>query len=275
MILFERRQGILNLLREQSGIKVAELARRFGVSEGTIRNDLNALEGEGRLTRVRGGAVPRDGHRFVSRSFADRARTNAEAKRRIARRAAELVEDGDSILLDASTSVFAMVPYLQDRRNLTVVTNGIEVGLALAQNPSHTVILVGGVVRPNGTSVVGHLGGKILDEMHIKTAFVSCSGFSVEAGLTEVDIQEVQLKKKMIGSAERVMALIDSSKFGKVDLTSFASLEQVSHIFTDSDVPPYFIEQLRRTCTTLTVCDETTASSFVPCTETQGSNSAA
>ncbi len=267
MIPFERRQRILDLLREQPGVKVTELARRLGVSAGTIRNDLNALNGEGRLTRVRGGAVPRNEYRFISPLFAEHARTRAEAKQRIARCAARLVEDGDSILLDASSSVFALVPYLQNRHNLTIVTNGLEAALALAQNRSHSVILVGGVVRPDGTSVVGHLGEKILDELHFKTAFVSCSGFSVEAGLTEVDIQEVQLKRKMVRSAERVVALIDSSKFGRVDLTPFASLDQISHIFTDDEVSPQFIESLRRTGTAFTICGESDRSTFIPCPE--------
>ncbi len=256
MILFDRRQRILHFLRERRGIRVIDLAQLLAVSEGTIRNDLTALEEEGLVTRVRGGAVPREEHQFTNRSFGERAQVNAVAKRRIARCAAQLVESGDSILLDASTTVFAMVPFLRERRSLTVVTNGIEVGLALAQDPSYTVILVGGMIRPDGTSVVGHLGEKLLEDLHIKTAFVSCSGFSVDAGLTEVDLLEVQIKKRMIRSAERVVALVDSTKFGRVDLTSFAGLQQLTHVFTDSDVAPSFIEALRRTCTRVTVCGE-------------------
>jgi DeoR/GlpR family transcriptional regulator of sugar metabolism len=267
MTTFERRQRILDLLRGEPGIRVSELAQRLGVSEGTIRNDLSALEDSGQLTRVRGGAVLKDSHRFVSSSFAARVHVNAEAKQWIAREAANTIEDGESILLDASTTVFAMVPHLQNCRNLTIVTNGIDVGLALAKNPSNTVILVGGVLRPDGTSVVGHLGQKILDDLHIKTAFVSCSGFSVQAGLTEVDIHEVQIKSEMIGSAERVVALVDSTKFGKVDLTSFASLQQISRIFTDRHLIPEFVEQLRHTRKDLTVCGETEPSSFNLCDE--------
>jgi DeoR/GlpR family transcriptional regulator of sugar metabolism len=271
MTLFERRQRILGFLREQSGVKVTELAQLFNVSEGTIRNDLRALDQTGQLTRVRGGAVVRDGRRFMSPAFADRVRVNSDAKQSIARWAANTIEDGDAILLDASTTVFAMVPFLQDLHNLTIVTNGIEVGLALAQNPAHAVILIGGILRPDGTSVVGHLGEKILDELHIKTAFVSCSGFSVDAGLTEVDIQEVQLKRKMIYCAERVVALIDSSKFGKVDLTSFASLDEISHIFTDDALEPQYVDQLRPTCTALTVCRNGTALPYDPCEDEPGS----
>jgi ribose transport system substrate-binding protein len=263
MTAFERRQRILDLLRDQPGIKVTDLAQRLGVSEGTIRNDLSALEKEGVLRRVRGGAVLRQRHRFVSPSFAARVQVNADAKEWIARRAADMVKDGDSILMDASTTVFAMVPHLEGLRNLTVVTNGIEIALALAQC-SHSVILVGGMVHSEGASVVGHLGEKILRDLHIKTAFTSCSGFSVDVGLTEIDMQEEQVKRQMIQGAEQVIALIDSSKFGKVDLTSFASLDQIAHILTDSRLDPQYIDQLRYTDVVLTVCGEQTASRFTP-----------
>ena len=244
MTTFDRRQRILELLRRQPGIKVAELAPLLSVSEGTIRNDLRALEGAGRLPRVRGGAVLQETRPCLSPAFAARLEVNGEAKRRIASQAAELVEDGDSVLLDASTTAFALIPYLLNCHNLTVITNGIEAGLALARNRSHTVILIGGVVHPDGSSVVGPLGVNLLEGLHVKTAFVSCSGLSVEAGLTEVDINEIQLKKNMIRCAERVVALVDSTKFGKVDLTSFASLSQVAQIITDRDPDPEFRRQV-------------------------------
>jgi ribose transport system substrate-binding protein len=264
MTIFERRQRLLDLLRERPGIRVPELAGLLDVSEGTIRNDLRALEEANELTRVRGGAVPREHRDFISREFAARAELNGTSKERIARWAAEMVEDGDSVLLDSSSTVFHIAPFLLDRSNLTVVTNGIEVAYALAANPTHTIILVGGVLRPDRALTVGYLGEKILESLHIKTAFVSCSGFSVERGLTQVDIQEAQLKSRMIESAERVVALIDSSKFGKVDLTPFATVQQVSHILTDSDLAPHYIDDIRETNANLTVCGENTTSSYTP-----------
>ena len=267
MTTFERRQQILRLLRDQSGIKVTELARRLNVSEGTIRNDLSALEKAGQLTRVRGGAVLRDGHRFISSSFSARAQVNTAAKQRIARWAADMVEDGDSVLLDSSTTVFHIASFLQGRSNLTIITNGIEVAFALSQNPNHTIILVGGILRHEQALLVGHLGERILENLHIKTAFVSCSGFSVETGLTQVDIQEAQIKSRMIESAEQVIALIDSTKFGKVDLTPFASVDQIAHILTDSSLDARYVEELRQTCAVLTVCGENTTSSYTPWSE--------
>ncbi len=264
MTTFERRQRILGLLRERPGIKVGELAKELGVSEGTIRNDLAALAADKQLIRVRGGAVLRDVTAVSHPSFASRMRVQAAAKQQIARRAADLIEDGDAILLDASSTVYALVPFLQNRRNLTVVTNGIEAARALAQNRSNTVILLGGVVSPEGTSVTGLLSEQILKDLHIKTAFVSCYGFSL-AGLTEVDLHEAQIKSRMIASAESVVALIDASKFGKVDLVPFARLDQIDHIFTDCGLAPEWIEQLRRTCVRLTVCGENTTTTYAPC----------
>jgi len=255
---------MLDLLRRQSGIRVPELAKLLKVSEGTIRNDLQALEEAGKVTRVRGGAVVRDSRDFVSPAFGARTKVNATTKKRIGRWAADMVEDGDSVLLDSSSTVFHIAPFLLDRSNLTVITNGIEVAYALAENPTHTIILIGGVLRPDRALTVGYLGEKILENLHIKTAFVSCSGFSVERGLTQVDIEEAQLKSRMIESAERVVALIDSTKFGKVDLTPFAAVEQISHILTDSELAPRYIDAIRQTCANLTVCGENTTSTYTP-----------
>ncbi len=264
MTTFERRQRILGLLAAQPGIKVTELAQALSVSEGTIRNDLSALEDDRLLIRVRGGAVIAEDRTVSHPSFASRVRVNAPAKQVIARAAAGLIEDGDAILLDASSTVYTLARFLQDRHNLTVVTNGIEVARALASDPSNTVILVGGVLSVEGTSVTGLLNEQLLKNLHIKTAFVSCYGFSL-AGLTEIDIHEAQIKSRMIASAGSVVALIDAGKFGRLDLAPFARLDQIAHIFSDASLAPAWIEQLQRSGVRLTVCDENTTSTFAPC----------
>lgn len=233
MISFERRQQLLIILRENPGIRVPELSGLLNVSEGTIRNDLSALSKSGQLMRVRGGAVIQGEERSQNAAFTARAGINTINKQMIARRAAELVEDGDSIILDASSSVFHLAHHLQERRNLRVVTNGIEVARQLSQNPYNTVILVGGLLGSDGNSITGLLSDLFLKDLHVKKAFVSCSGFTVQEGLTEVNIHEAQLKRKMIGCANKIIALVDSSKFGKIDLTLFAKSNQISHLFTD------------------------------------------
>jgi DeoR/GlpR family transcriptional regulator of sugar metabolism len=255
---FERRFRLLNILREQPGIRVPDLARLLVVSEGTIRNDLKAMAASGQLTRVWGGGVPVEAESSASSSYTARARMNQAAKHAIARVASGLVADGDSVLLDASTTVYHMADFLQEREHLTVITNGIEVGRELARNPMNTVMLLGGILRPDGTAISRPFNEHLLKDLHIKTSFISSSGFSIETGLTEVDINEAQFKRAMIASAKNLVALIDSSKFGRVDLTSCARLEQVSRIYTDTKLPAEWCEQLIQAGVDFTLCDETT-----------------
>jgi DeoR family transcriptional regulator, aga operon transcriptional repressor len=156
--------------------------------------------------------------------------------------------------MDASTTVYYMAPFLAERRNLVVLTNGIEVGRCLAENSSNLVILVAGVIRPDGASVIGPLNDSVLKNYHIKTAFVSSAGFSLAAGLTGKDISEADVKNKVISSAGSIVALIDSTKFGRVYQAPFARADQVTHIFCDDNLEPHWIEQVRKASIVLTLC---------------------
>jgi len=253
---FERRQRILNYLREQPGIGVSDLAKLASVSEGTIRNDLRALDETGQLIRVRGGGVPLSEQPNHNPAFATRSIAHRQAKQCIAHAVAKLVKDNDSLLLDSSTTVYYLACQLKDRRDLTVITNGIETARELAKNPSNTVILMGGVLRVDGMAVSVPLGESFLENYHIKTAFMSCSGFTLESGLTEVDIYEAQIKRKMIASSGMVVALIDSSKFGRMDLTPFAPIEQLAHIYTDENLSSQWADQLQHSHVAFTLCGE-------------------
>ncbi len=255
MTTHHRRQLIVDLLRNSPGIKVTELAQSLSVSEGTIRNDLNALAQEGRIKRVRGGAVLVGDETIAhDSSFWKRYEKNSAAKTIIARKAAELVMDNDSILLDASSTVYYLAREITNRNRLRVVTNGIEVAQILAKNPSNTVILIGGIVDSNASSVTGLLSEQIIKELRVQKAFVSCSGFSLERGMTEVHIEEAQLKRKAIQTAQEVIGLVDSSKIGKEDLTSFAQIHQISYLFTDAGIDPEWVRRIELAGIKLVVC---------------------
>ena len=258
---FARRQTILGLLREQPGIKVTRLAELLEVSEGTIRNDLNALEEEQQLRRVRGGAILLEVPELAAIT-GTRAVVNAEAKQRIARWAAEKVAEGDAIFMDASTTVRCMIPFIKERRNLTVVTNGLETARMLALNPDHTVILVGGTVASSGNATTGGIGIGILENLNIQTAFVSGVGFTMETGLTEGTLEEATLKQAVLASARRVVALVDSTKIGKVGFAAFAALDEIEDYYTDSDAEAEFIDRLLQAKLNLMVCGENTVRSY-------------
>lgn len=263
LTIFERRQNILRLLAEQPGLRVGDMAEIFQVSEGTIRNDLNALESEGQLRRVRGGAVLNRAADVTQSANGNEAPiSHAEIKQRIARWAAETIEDGDTIFLDASSTVRFMGPYLKDHNRLTIVTNGLETARAVAQATHHPVILVGGMVNRSGHATTSLLGLEMLKNLHIRTAYVSSVGFDVSAGLTERLIEEAQLKEAVLASISRIVALVGSNKIGNVSTSPFAPAERITHFFTDSDVSAEFIEQMRQAKINLTVCGENTVRSF-------------
>jgi DeoR/GlpR family transcriptional regulator of sugar metabolism len=252
---YERRQSLLDILRKQPGLRVPELAAALNVSEGTVRNDLNALEEQGLLMRVHGGAVLNQQSPFQNNSFVRRYQEHAAAKLAIAREAAVLVHDGDSILMDASSTAYYFATVLSERRRLRVMTNGFEVAREMAQNSTNTVILIGGVVNNESSSVTGLLSENIIEELHIQKAFLSCSGFSLGRGMTEVHLAEAQLKRKMVESSQQLFALVDSSKFGKEDLTSFARPEKITCLFTDKRLSADWAARLEQAGIEFTICE--------------------
>ena len=256
MTTYERRQSLLELLRSQPGLRVPEIAQMLEISEGTVRNDLNALEEEGYLTRVHGGAVLNSATQLVNSAFGVRHQEHSREKHAIGVEAAKLVNDGDSIFLDASSTAYYLAINLKERSRLRVVTNGIEVARLLAQNPTNTVILIGGVMRQDGSSVTGLLSEQIIAELHIQKAFVSCSGFTVARGMTEVHLEEAQLKRRVLESARQVFSLVDSSKLGLEDLTIFARPMQITHLFTDTGVTVEWKARLQGANVPFTVCSE-------------------
>lgn len=235
-------------------MRVVELAETFDVSEGTIRNDLDALEKEGRLKRVHGGAVLKEQRNLSNTSFTDRHKENVHQKAVIGHCAASSIEDGDSILLDASSTAYYLGLALETKSRLRVVTNGLDVARLMAKNPTNTVVLIGGILNTDGSSVTGLFSEMLIEELRIQKAFVSASGFSLERGMTEVHLQEAILKRKVIESAGEVIALVDSSKFGKEDLTPFARLDQICCLYTDEGISSEWKEKILRKEIDLRIC---------------------
>lgn len=254
MTAYERRQSILELLRRAPGKRVSELAEIFDVSEGTIRNDLDALEDEGRLERVHGGAILKDTWDLKNTNFTDRHKENVQQKEVIGRCAAGSIQDGDSILLDASSTAYYLGLALDTKSRLRVVTNGLDVARLMAKNPTNTVILIGGILNADGSSVTGLFSEMLIEELRIQKAFVSCSGFSLARGMTEVHLQEALLKRKVIESAGEVIALVDSSKFGKEDLTPFAGISDIHQLLTDDGISSVWKEYMEKAGVKTIIC---------------------
>jgi len=241
----ERRQAILRILEEEGRVSVADLSRRFALSEVTIRKDLAWLEAQGLLIRTHGGALPAD-RNPAELAFEVRERLNREEKLRIGQAAASLVQDGDSIALDASTTAMYLARFLRDRRELTVVTNGIRVAMEFAGRPGITVLMPGGTLRWEAFSLVGAWGEDILRRVHIEKAFVGAKGLTLEEGLTDVNPEEVRLKHAIVEAAKEVIAIVDHTKWGRVAFATFCPLDRVRLVITDNQAPPDMVEAVRQ-----------------------------
>ena len=241
----ERRQLISSLLQARGRVTVEELAALFNVSKVTVRKDLAWLESQGLVTRTHGGAIPA-GQTPFDLAFSTRMQLHAGEKECIGRAAAALVQDGDSIAIDASTTVLKMVRHLMQRTGLTVIANGLRAAEELVAIPGINAILPGGLLSPNSLSLVGHWGEKMLEEVHIQKVFVGGWGFTLEEGLTDINIDDVRLKRSMIAAAKEVYVLIDHSKWGRLASTTFCPTADIKTILTDAQAPDAMVIAARQ-----------------------------
>ncbi|MDY0393350.1 DeoR/GlpR family DNA-binding transcription regulator [Virgibacillus halophilus] len=196
MFVTERRDKIMEFLIDQHRLTVKELSAKIGVSEATLRSDLNKMEAEGLLVRTHGGAVLNDTSEKTETSFSAREKQHKEEKMKMAVKALEFISEKQCILLDGSSTALEIARQLKkDPMRLTVVTSGLYTALELSDIPEITVIMIGGMVTNESKSIEGLMGLSILDNVHIDIMFTSANGFSAESGLTDFNLYEVQIKK--------------------------------------------------------------------------------
>lgn len=242
----ERRQGILNRVTEAGRASVAELSQAFGISEVTIRADLQALAESDLLLRTHGGAVAlNSSSQYLSLNL--RRLQQTQEKAHIGAAAAELIQDGDAIFLDSSSTALAIAQCLKDRRYLTVVTNGLAVAQELIGAPGVSVIVVGGALRRDTASLVGIDGLEILKRVNLSKGFFGSHGISIEAGLTDVSADEAEVKRIVVQIVREVVAVVDRTKWGRVGVASFAQAREIDKVITDRYAPGELVEQLRAT----------------------------
>jgi DeoR family transcriptional regulator, aga operon transcriptional repressor len=244
LYLEERRQAILDLVEHRGRVAVSELSVRFGVSEVTIRADLQALAERKLLVRTHGGAVP-TANGLSELALVLRRQRQVMEKARIGAVGADLVADGDAIFLDSSSTSLAIAHQLRDRRHLTVATNSLEVAHELVDAAGIELIMVGGVLQRATASLVGAFGLDAMQAYNLGKGFFGAHGISPEAGLTDVSPDEAAIKNQMAQQCRYVIAVLDATKWGRVGVASFARLDQVATIITDAGAPPALVEAVR------------------------------
>jgi len=244
LYLEERRQEILRQVEEAGRISVAALSQRLGVSEVTIRADLQALAEQKLIIRTHGGAIPAGEGRYEL-ALAMRRQRQVQEKQRIGAVAAALVADGDAIILDSSSTALVIVQYLKARRHLTVVTNSLEVAQELRDAPQVKVVLPGGTLRGDTASLIGTDGLEMLRKFNIQKGFFGAHGLNLPEGLTDVSAEEAEVKRFLVGMCRQTVALLDATKWGRVGLASFARPEEINLVVTDEHAPEDLIEPVR------------------------------
>jgi DeoR/GlpR family transcriptional regulator of sugar metabolism len=236
LFLEERRQEILDRINQAGRASVAVLSQEFGVSEVTIRADLQALTERNLVIRTHGGAIATLRGPYEL-SLATRRQQQVAEKSRIGAAAAALVADGDAIFLDSSSTALVVAQNLKNCRDLTVITNGLTIAQELIDAPGVMVVLIGGTLRRETASLVGGEDLGKLQRFNIQKGFFGAHGISMAEGLTDVSLAEADVKRALIELCRNVIAVLDATKWGRVGLASFARLEQIQKVITDSHAP--------------------------------------
>ncbi|HWN35790.1 MAG TPA: DeoR/GlpR family DNA-binding transcription regulator [Pseudonocardia sp.] len=240
-----RREEIRRLLLEHGEVEFGALADRFGVSEMTVRRDLEALESDGVARRVRNGAIDVTG-RAVEPPFGNRASVARAAKIAMAARAIELVAEDETVVLDSGTTVLELARLLRRRElALTVLTPSVLAAIEIAAIPGSRVILTGGTVRPGELSLIGPAAEEPFTELNCDVVFLSTAGLDLAHGLTDYNLEEARVKRAALCSARRSVALMDRSKLDRVYLANVLPLSSLDVLVTDADPAHPVLERAR------------------------------
>ncbi|MFC0680838.1 DeoR/GlpR family DNA-binding transcription regulator [Lysobacter korlensis] len=243
-----RRQRLGELVLSHGFLRVADASRMLGVSEVTVRADLSLLETDGQLTRVHGGAVPATAVREFP--LEQTVRQDADIKRRIGERAAAMVRSGESVLLDVGSTALAAARALvarDDLRDNVVITNGLSIALALEPAiPRFTVVVIGGTLRPLQHSLVDPHATDALSALHADVSLIGCNGVDAEAGVTNLNLAEAQVKRAMVRSSTRRILLADASKLGRRHLGRIGALQDFDVLVTAGNPGEELLDPVRR-----------------------------
>lgn len=227
----ERKKTILQILTEDQNASVSDLSKRLGVTVVTTRSDLASLEAEGFLVRTHGGAIPSRHPKIM-----ERINTNRELKNSIASRAADFINDGDTIIITAGTTTALIAKFLLGKKDIHIVTNNTLLLTYAQVSPHVRVTLIGGEFRPSEEGVVGPMAMALLDQFHVSKAFIGIDGASIKQGFTAHFLESAELVRKMAAQANEIFVLSNSKKFGKPGFARIIPYERANTLITDDNL---------------------------------------
>jgi DeoR/GlpR family transcriptional regulator of sugar metabolism len=244
MLMVERQNRILRILQDNPSVRVVDLSEVLGVSEATVRRDLDRMSQEGRIKRIHGGAVPA-ASAAAEAPVVLRSAENQEEKSRIGKSAANLIKEGDTVFIGSGSTALQVARYLAGRQNVTVITNALTVVTLLSQEEGIHLIVTGGFVRRSELSFIGHLTELALHELHPQKVIMGMRAVSIQEGLTNDYLPEVSTDRVIVHAAPQVILVADHTKFGHVAAGLVAPISIVHTLVTDSAIDPRILATLR------------------------------
>lgn len=235
MLAEQRRQKILELIQEEGSARVRQLSEIFGVSEPTIRQDLERLEADDYIVKSHGGAVLKTVQQQV-RTMSLQHLENIEKKALIGHKAAEFIEDGDSIILDSGSTTTEIAKNLNAKQNLKIITNALNIAFLVGGNASFELMVTGGDFKAPTLSLTGAKAADFFDQIHVNKLFLATGGISENDELTYPGLSDLPVKRAMIQAASVVYLVADSTKIGKASFASLGDIDQVDYLITDAGI---------------------------------------
>ena len=233
----ERRMAIMNMLSDNTEIYVHELSKKFGVSEVTIRNDLNNLEKKRILIRARGGAMKLESAVSYDRWLWEKDKINFQEKQKIGKAAAALIMESDTVIVDSGTTTLEVVKNISPKiSNLTIITNALNIANQVALNQSINLIIPGGNLKKNSLSLIGSLAEKSLRNFYVDKVFIGVDGFDAHYGISTPNIDEANLNQIMIEISKEVIVVADSTKFLRRSLAFICKTDRINTVVTDDGI---------------------------------------
>lgn len=244
MLNEERRRLIVEMLHREGRVLVRQLARHFHTSQITIRKDLEFLDTQGVIQRTHGGALPVQSGALLDPTLREKENLHREEKLRIARAAAQMVEEGQSVLLDSGTTTTAIARALKDIKKLVVITNAINIAAELAGTDIE-VIVTGGMLRKNSFSLVGPVAEQAVRQLSADILFLGVDGFDTKLGLFTPNVFEAQVNRVMVQVSRKTVVVCDSSKFGRRSLCNIMPFAGVDTVITGKNISKQDLQALR------------------------------
>lgn len=252
MLNEERQRKIIEILKREGRVLVIDLAQQFQTSQVTIRKDLEILHAQGLIHRTHGGALPVRESVLEDPTLLEKEKLHRKEKLQIASAAARMVSEGQVVLLDSGTTTAAIARELKSFQNLTIITNAVNIAAELSGS-STEIILTGGSLRRNSFSMVGPIAEEVLHRLNADILFLGVDGFDVQYGISTPNLLEAKVNRAMIDAAKEVVAVCDSSKFGKRSLSQIGPPNVVHHLITDRGISKADLSTLKRAGIEVTV----------------------